>query len=1222
MVVRSTDGGQRFNKPTVIASFSPFDQPSTDVLTAPPSGTSFRTNSYPSISVDNQGRVYCAWSKRGLGPGRAARIVLTTSLGGLCWSCPDPVYSPPSRLGHQFMPSLTFACGKLMIVWYDQCNSVAANTNGFGDWINDDANFSPYRQTIDVYVSQANPGPAPAFKTPVQVSRYLWALKEENGATRAYQVQYDPPNYPLFKGGTTPFQGDYIDIAPSPPFVLDSNGIWRFNTAGTNTPIFHVAWTDNRDVRPPVDNNWTNYNPPNSNQGAYGSGSCSDAGRVGMRNQNIYTSRLSCKMEAASPRNVKPLGTVGYFPSNLGGGLIPRAFVIYVRNTSDGIKSFRLKIVNQPVYGKASFLEFNKLTQLDVKIAPYSIVARTVFVTSTKPDESVKVNVLEIDAPGGNPVSGGLTSTVVLNQDPTTPAIPPGDNLTDREIYNPNLVNPDIVNWTGLNPNLVNPNLVNPNLVNPDLVDPNLVNPNLVNPNLVNPNLVNPNLVNPNLVNPNLVNPNLVNPNLVNTAISDVTWTATNEGNTNSPYTLKLYSKEQLPIGIYAQLLIYRVYYTPAGDEDLTTSDPCKLKEDRHHELLLNSLNPNLVNPNLVNPNLVNPNLVNAAIENATFSLAPGDEALITLRVIDPDKSVPKILTTGLAFNMQTFLESLGAAVTAHAVNTEEAKLGETTPPAVATKLVIGSAALPDGFVNQVYHATLNAYGGTQPYTWALNSGEFPTGLTISSAGVIAGTPTTAGTYHFIVEVRDSSGEVDTQRYSIIVYSGTSGSLTITTSSLFSGVKGYWYGATLEAIGGAWPRTWSLASGSLPPGLNLDSSGVISGTPTGTGIFTFGIRVTDMNGASVTKPGLSISIAAATSANVIISGMVRDGHGNPLNGVVMRGLPGTPTTGESGNAGYYEDKVPQGWSGTAIPFKVGSVFTPASRSYNNVSSNQTGQDYNYASGAAAKLAFRQQPSDTAVGAIITPAVTVEIQDASGNLVASATNTVLLSLLNAGEATLGGTPSKAAVAGVATFNDLSIDKIGTGYQLRANSGSLTEVDSNAFNITAGMATTILVETAPDGSGTVVPAQNLLTGSSINGLCNQPVMLAGNFVENVSTLTPGLLSIKLAEWSMETWLLLEDNKSAVFSGNLLGTAQIRAAKTGLTSVDSGVLTVTPVPLSLTVSVGSDNSFDVIVDGVMIDTIPDYGTRTYSLNQLVGSHSVILRAKTDKDTLSLRE
>src|SRR5204862_4345941 len=93
------------------------------------------------------------------------------------------------------------------------------------------------------------------------------------------------------------------------------------------------------------------------------------------------------------------------------------------------------------------------------------------------------------------------------------------------------------------------------------------------------------------------------------------------------------------------------------------------------------------------------------------------------------------------------------------------------------------------------------------------------------------------------------------------------------------------------------------------------------------------------------------------------------------------------------------------------------------------------------------------PINTPVGSAITPAVTVTARDASGNTVPSFTGATSLALGNAGGATLSGNGPVNAVNGVATFANLTIDKVGTGYTLTATSGTLTQATSNAFNITA-------------------------------------------------------------------------------------------------------------------------------------------------------------------------
>ena len=114
---------------------------------------------------------------------------------------------------------------------------------------------------MDVFVAQAAPGGAPAFTT-ARVSEYASGFLP--GSTVEQRLQFNPPNLPMFRQGAVPFMGDYIDLAPAPPFVLNDNGTWSFNTGANGSAVSHAVWTDNRDVRPPADGNWANYTPVTS----------------------------------------------------------------------------------------------------------------------------------------------------------------------------------------------------------------------------------------------------------------------------------------------------------------------------------------------------------------------------------------------------------------------------------------------------------------------------------------------------------------------------------------------------------------------------------------------------------------------------------------------------------------------------------------------------------------------------------------------------------------------------------------------------------------------------------------------------------------------------------------------------------------------------------------------------------------------------------------------
>jgi hypothetical protein len=172
--------------------------------------------------------------------------------------------------------------------------------------------------------------------------------------------------------------------------------------------------------------------------------------------------------------------------------------------------------------------------------------------------------------------------------------------------------------------------------------------------------------------------------------------------------------------------------------------------------------------------------------------------------------------------------------------------------------------------------------------------------------------------------------------------------------------------------------------------------------------------------------------------------------------------------------------------GNTSALAVGGVAT-----FNNVFLNQAASGYsllaidgnltiafsstfNITPGPADHLEFVQQPSGVRAGVPISPAVTVRVLDAGGNLVTSDNSTVTVALnTNPGGATLRGNQTAPVVGGIATFDTLNLDKAATGYTLLATDGGLHSATSLTFSVTAGQADHLAFGAVPGTARAGVP-----------------------------------------------------------------------------------------------------------------------------------------------------
>ena len=481
LVNKSTTFGATFqNQPLDILApnqLQRFDQPTLSTTAVPPSLIQARSLAVPTLAVSGTGVVFAAWQERvniAACPGSTCgqptangspRIVLVRSTTqGNSWTAADGAAvsgrraidfgdrdnpSDPSlpapgfgllphyrASGPQIQPKLTVGAGALLLSYYESRGILTGNDTyqltdiGPSPGAPYTAGFiSGIDRWMDFRTALLSPSTGSLVGTS-QVSRYPIRNNADLAAEGLDDVEpANPPCSPDFgaglrpcvrkvnrvgvpttEAGVSPYIGDYHGAAAAVDFVPTSDG-WRWAATAADVPYrgFRTAFSDLRNQVPPT---WPSdkleweryryYQTPGS--AGFAPGECN----AGSRNADVLTAITNAEVIVGAPVTFKKLGQAQV------------SYPFFVQNPTNVYRYYRLTITTGA--------DVSSLSQTadedagDVEVSQFSGITRVVYVAQTAPaNTTVKVLVQEITAIGGGVKPNGLTGTVILNGDSSTP---------------------------------------------------------------------------------------------------------------------------------------------------------------------------------------------------------------------------------------------------------------------------------------------------------------------------------------------------------------------------------------------------------------------------------------------------------------------------------------------------------------------------------------------------------------------------------------------------------------------------------------------------------------------------------------------------------------------------------------------------------------------------------------------------------------------------------
>ena len=215
------------------------------------------------------------------------------------------------------------------------------------------------------------------------------------------------------------------------------------------------------------------------------------------------------------------------------------------------------------------------------------------------------------------------------------------------------------------------------------------------------------------------------------------------------------------------------------------------------------------------------------------------------------------------------------------------------------------------------------------PIQWSVTNGSLPVGLNLTSVTgysiTISGVPVVDGTSSFRVQAVDHTAQNFSLQYLLSIVRSAS----LNPNTIADATIGYAYQQTLTATGGTGPYSWSITTGTLPPGISMSSSGSISGTPTLTGSYTLTVSARDTYGMTQSK-GISLTVRSSSQAPVITTDGLPVGIVSGSYSVYLSASGGSPSYSWSQVSGNLPTNVYLGSDGSlrGTPIVSGSfIFT-------------------------------------------------------------------------------------------------------------------------------------------------------------------------------------------------------------------------------------------------------------------------------------------------------